>query len=139
MLCRVVVDLLLGCWVVGRRRRRRHRRRRFCRCCGVVGLLAECEFYVRVVGLLGCWVVGLLGCWVVGLLGCWVVGLLGCWVVGLLGCWVVGRRRRRRRRHRRRRFCRCCCGVVGLLAECEFYVTSHEFLFLLTRCYHGVH
>ena len=91
-----------------------------------------------VVGLLGCWVVGLLGCWVVGLLGCWVVGLLGCWVVGLLGCWVVGRRRRRRRRHRRRRFCRCCCGVVGLLAECEFYVTSHEFLFLLTRCYHDM-
>ena len=71
---------------------------------------------------------------VVGLLGCWVVGLLGCWVVGLLGCW---RRRHRRRRHRRRRFCRCC-GVVGLLAECEFYVTSHEFLFLLTRCYHDM-
>ena len=102
---------LLGCWVVG---------------------LLGCW----VVGLLGCWVVGLLGCWVVGLLGCWVVGLLGCWVVGLLGCWVVGRRRRRR--HRRRRFCRCCCGVVGLLAECEFYVTSHEFLFLLTRCYHDM-
>ena len=33
------------------------------------------------------------------------------------------RRRHRRRRHRHRRFCRCC-GVVGLLAECEFYVTS---------------
>ena len=76
----------------------------------------------------------LLGCWVVGLLGCWVVGLLGCWVVGLLGCW---RRRHRRRRHRRRRH-RRCCGVVGQLAECEFYVTSHEFLFLLTRCYHDM-
>ena len=47
------------------------------------------------------------------------------------------RRRRRRHRHRHRRFCRCC-GVVGLLAECEFYVTSHEFLFLLTRCYHDM-
>ena len=81
-----------------------------------------------------CVVLLLICCWVVGLLGCWVVGLLGCWVVGLLGCW---RRRHRRRRHRRRRFCRCC-GVVGLLAECEFYVTSHEFLFLLTRCYHDM-
>ena len=47
------------------------------------------------------------------------------------------RHRRRRHRHRHRRFCRCC-GVVGLLAECEFYVTSHEFLFLLTRCYHDM-
>ena len=48
------------------------------------------------------------------------------------------RRRHRHRRRRRRRFCRCC-GVVGLLAECEFYVTSHEFLFLLTRIWTGVH
>ena len=73
------------------------------------------------------------------LLGCWVVGLLGCWVVGLLGCWRRRHRRRRhrRRRHRRRRH-RRCCGVVGQLAECEFYVTSHEFLFLLTRCYHDM-
>ena len=35
------------------------------------------------------------------------------------------RRRHRHSRHRHSRFCRCC-GVVGLLAECEFYVTSHE-------------
>ena len=47
------------------------------------------------------------------------------------------RRRHRHRRHHHRRFCRCC-GVVGLLAECEFYVTSHKFLFLLTRCYHNM-
>ena len=62
---------------------------------------------------------------------CVVLLLICCW---LLGCW---RRRHHHRRRRHRRFCRCC-GVVGLLAECEFYVTSHEFLFLLTRCYHDM-
>ena len=40
------------------RRRHRHRHRRFCRCCGVVGLLAECVFYVTIgknIGQQYCW------------------------------------------------------------------------------------
>ena len=87
----------------------------------VVSVVVDC---CVVLLLICCWVVGLLGCWVVGLLGCWVVGLLGCWVVGLSSLSSLSSSSS---------LLWCCWFLERLLAECEFYVTSHEFLF----CLHG--